>query len=130
MKKLKYKKIWISLGLLYVILVIYFCLIPGVGGPPSIPNQDKVIHFITYALCSFWFSQSFYREFTVRIFIWVFFLGTSVELAQGLTKTRFFEYGDILANSLGNYIGLLVSLKVFPKLLEKIDDFIHSRLRR
>ena len=130
MKNLNYKYIWLTIGVFYVLSIIYFCLIPSLGGVSTVANFDKIIHFSSYALCSFWFLQILSKHLTLKIFIGVFLLGTFIELAQGLTVTRYFEFGDILANTLGNLIGLAFSRKVCPQILQRIDAWIFYQLGR
>lgn len=100
---LRYFKLWLSIGWLMVFLLCYFSLI---SDPPEIKFDlkyfDKVRHFIAYFILMFWFSQ-LYKTSKSRLFYFVFFIvmGVILEILQGMGGVRYFEYNDMLANSLG-----------------------------
>ena len=100
---LRYFKLWLSIGWLMVFLLSYFSLI---SNPPEFNVEfeyfDKVRHFFAYFILMFWFSQ-LYKTFNARLFYVLFFIvmGVMLEILQGLGGVRYFEYYDMLANTLG-----------------------------
>lgn len=100
---LRYFKIWLSLGWIMVLMVTYLSLIPS---PPELYIEfefiDKVEHFFAYFILMMWFAQ-IYQTDKGRIFYLLLFvlMGITLEILQGVGGVRFFEYGDMLANSLG-----------------------------
>ncbi len=108
---LRYFYLWLSIGWLMVISLAYFSLIHN---PPefnvSFEYFDKVRHFITYFFLMFWFSQ-IYNAARTRIFYLSFLIimGAVLEVLQGLGGVRYFEYYDMLANSLGVILAWLIT---------------------
>jgi len=100
---LRYFKLWLSIGWIMVFLLSYFSL---VSNPPEFDIKfeyfDKVRHFIAYFILMAWFSQ-LYQTSRLRLFYVLFFIimGVILEILQGLGGVRYFEYYDMLANSLG-----------------------------
>ena len=100
---LRYFNIWLSFGWVMVIVLCYFSLI---SNPPEFNVEfkyfDKVRHFIAYFILMFWFSQ-LYKTSKARLFYVLFFIvmGAVLEMLQGLGGVRYFEYYDMLANSIG-----------------------------
>lgn len=100
---LRYFNLWLLIGWLLVLLMCYLSLIPK---PPNFNIEftysDKVGHFSAYFGLMFWFSQ-IYKTSASRLFYILFFIlmGAILEVLQGLSGVRTFEYADMLANSLG-----------------------------
>ena len=70
--------------------------------------SDKFIHFFVYLLLSFFVftaSLSFKR---ILLFSGLISLGVITEFLQNLSGLRNFEYMDIIANSLGILVGLII----------------------
>ena len=125
---LRFFRIWLSVGWLMVLLVWYFSLM---SDPPVFKIEfeylDKVEHFISYFVLMAWFSQ-LYKTFQARLFYVLFFvsMGVTLEVLQGLGGVRFFEYSDMLANTLGVVTAWLITrtrlnnvLLSFEKMLGK-----------
>jgi len=100
---LRYRKLWISIGWLLVLTVCYLTLS---SNPPdfylTFEYSDKLKHLFAYFVLMVWFAQIYKTKESRFVFITFFILmGISLEVVQGLGQTRFFEYSDMLANSLG-----------------------------
>ena len=100
---LHYFKLWLSVGWLLVMTMCYLSL---TSNPPEFHIEfksiDKLGHFLAYFILMFWFAQ-LYRTTRTRLFYVLFFIlmGVVLEILQGLGGVRYFEYYDMLANSLG-----------------------------
>lgn len=100
---LRYFKLWLSLGWLLVIAIFYISLTPS---PPviniGIEYLDKIEHLSSYFILMFWFSQ-LYQKNRTRLFFMLLFIsmGVVIEILQGLGGVRYFEYLDMLANTVG-----------------------------
>jgi VanZ family protein len=100
---LRYFNVWLGIGWLLVVLVCYFSL---TSNPPDFNIKfqyiDKVGHFASYFVLMAWFAQ-LYKAFNTRLFYVLFFIvmGIMLEVLQGLGGARFFEYSDMVANTLG-----------------------------
>ncbi|MDP8289448.1 MAG: VanZ family protein [Candidatus Susulua stagnicola] len=97
----------------YSFFVVAIALLP-VKFPPQLlfPFQDKVIHGLIYFLLAFLVVNTFLRKkissFKKYGFIYVFCLGLVTETMQYFLPYRSFELGDILANSIGGLLGILL----------------------
>ena len=105
---LKYRKLWLVIGWIIIVLVWYLSLTPK---PPELMINfwDKFNHFIAYAVMMGWFGQVYLQNMQ-RIF-WVLFfvvMGAGIEIFQGMGEHRFFEYNDMLANLLGIVAAMIV----------------------
>lgn len=123
---LRYFNIWLAIGWAMVITLCYFSLI---SNPPEFNVEfkyfDKVRHFIAYFILMFWFSQ-LYKTNKTRFFYVVFLIamGTVLEVLQGIGGVRYFEYYDILANSLGVAIAWFITKRKFNNLLLYVENRI------
>ena len=121
---LRYFNLWLSLGWIMVVLLSYFSLVPN---PPEfnieLKHFDKVRHFIAYFILMFWFSQ-LYKTVNVRIFYILFFilLGVVLEILQGLGGVRYFEYYDMLANTLGVVFAWIITKGRLNQLLLFVEN--------
>ena len=105
---LKYRKLWLLIGWTLVLSVWYLSLTPK---PPEMGVKlwDKLNHFIAYAVLMGWFGQLYLLKIQ-RILWFVFFMGMGIgiEIFQGMGEHRFFEYNDMLANTLGIVAAIII----------------------
>lgn len=100
---LRYKKFWLFIAWTYVFIVCYLSLM---SNPPDLNIEfkyiDKLEHFIAYLILMTWFAQ-IYKSNKSRIYYGMFFItmGIVIEILQGLGQVRYFEFGDMFANTLG-----------------------------
>ena len=89
-----------------IFTVIFLSLMPK---PPEIMGfnaGDKVSHLIAYASLMFWFGQLYISTRHHIILAFLFgLLGIVIEVLQGLSGFRFFDYADMLANCTGVLLG-------------------------
>ena len=103
-KRRAYK--WLFWGSVATVLLL--SLLP-VSAPPSFSWQDKVHHFIAYAfLC--WLAIRGYGDDSSgpQIGAALIVLGLSVELAQSYTGYRYAESADVVANSAGVIVVIIM----------------------
>jgi len=82
---------------------------------PLFPQDDKVMHFLVYALLAFLTVRDLNREkpsWPLRKIIWAAILfsavyGLSDELHQALVPARCASFADLLADSAGSCFGAL-----------------------
>ena len=123
---LRYFKLWLSIGCLMVLAVLYLSLTPA---PPEINIEfeylDKVEHFSAYFILMFWFAQ-LYKTSRVRLFYVFFFvsMGVILEILQGLGGIRFFEYSDMLANTSGIVLAWLITKTRLNNLLLSFEKIL------
>ena len=70
-----------------------------------------------------WFAQLYMRRSHARFLVFFIFLGIVIEVLQGQTTYRLFEYADIAANVLGATVAWLLagSSLGFAKLLQRLE---------
>lgn len=106
---LKYFWAWLTIGCLYLAYIIYGSLTPD-PVDIQIDDFDKVMHFSAYALLMIWFSWIFYKRSSRYIMVVLFIaLGVGLEFAQQAGGVRYFEFSDMIANSLGVLAGYFVT---------------------
>ena len=105
--ELRWTATWLTIAWLLVAAVIVLSLV-RVGGDPR-SQGDKVGHVLAYATLMFWFSQIYARGRTrLLIAAALALMGVALEIAQGFTGYRSFEYADMAANTVGVAIGWLI----------------------
>ena len=121
---LRFFNLWLSIGWLMVLLVCYFSLM---SDPPEFNIEfeylDKLEHFFSYFILMAWFAQ-LYKTFQTRLFYVLFFvsMGVILEVLQGLGGVRFFEYGDMLANTLGAVLAWFLTKTRLNNVLLSFED--------
>ncbi|MBW2995865.1 VanZ family protein [Candidatus Woesearchaeota archaeon] len=92
---------WALLFLIFF-TVVYFSFSSGVGLPTK---MNPFLHFIEYAVLSLFLFRAFYaskiKYATLLAVIFAIVIGIFDELHQIFVSGRVFQYGDILANSIG-----------------------------
>jgi VanZ family protein len=103
------RKAWLACGWALVAAVVWLSLTPA---PPQVDFEqgDKLGHLLGYGLTMFWFGQLYTGR--ARLFYGLGFvaMGTGLELAQGALGYRTYEVFDMLANSLGVFLGWAAAL--------------------
>lgn len=108
-RPLKYKPIWLSIGYLMVIFVIYSSLSTS-DMVLQISVSDKLMHVLGYFGLMGWFIQ-IYRGRRAGFLLAALFIGIGValEFLQGLGGVRYFELADMIANTLGVLLAWVLS---------------------
>ena len=105
---LEYRKHWLVIGWCLIALVWFLSLTPK---PPEVGFKlwDKLNHFIAYAGLMGWFGQ-LYIQHSKRFMVAIGFIsmGIVIEFFQGMGSHRVFEYNDMLANTLGVAIAVVL----------------------
>jgi|TARA_B100001250_G_scaffold394141_1_gene397658 VanZ family protein len=112
MQKNKKYFIWDILSWFFLALVIILSLIPmpiDSSYDYSYIHLDKLAHFLSYALLLVLFSKVYIPRFYLKISLLLFFLGVLLEIIQNYISYRAFDINDLLANTFGIMLGILVS---------------------
>jgi len=109
---LKLRFLWLAIGYALVVLVIYLSLRSDpVKITVGFPYEDKIFHALAYFSLMFWFAQIYHDKFQRNMIALVFIvMGGSLEYFQSFDPSRMSEVGDLLANTLGVFLGFTLSL--------------------
>lgn len=121
---LRYKTLWLSIGISLVITVIVLSLIaPPKDMMETLPN-DKLGHFIAYFVLMGWFAQIYHTTKQRRLYLIGFLiLGLLLEILQGLGGVRHADWIDMLANSAGVISAFLLTKTRLAYILLYIESF-------
>ncbi len=114
------RSVWLALGWLWVAVVFYLSLMPHPPQPLSFPGADKLQHAFAYILLMLWFCQ-LYAAQRVRLFGAFVAMGVVIELLQGMTGYRYFEFADMLANTAGVLVGWGLAQTALGRVLPMIE---------
>ncbi len=125
-----YRHLWLTLGWLYVLLIIYGSLIRVPDVNIYLNHTDKFIHFFIYLVMVGWFIQ-LYRLISQRVIVLgaAIILGIVIEYLQGLTDYRSFDVLDVLANSMGATTAFLLAGTSLARLLSRFDSWLYARIK-
>lgn len=100
------RNVCLVLGGVWVALVFYLSLTPHPPQPIVFEGVDKLEHATAYICLMLWFCQLYLAKWS-RIYLMVVFvtMGVGIEVLQGLSGYRYFEYADMLANTTGVLLG-------------------------
>lgn len=130
--RLRFSGWWTSFGFLLIAIVVYASLAPiSPSKLLAFPESDKIMHFLAYAGMMFWFGQ-IYPKGRASLFISSGFiiLGALLEVLQGLSGYRTFEYLDMSANALGVISGFIISRTRLGRLFCAFETLLTGLLDR
>lgn len=114
---------WFVCSLVWAGLILYlsfFTPISEGGEEPWLENQDKLGHFIFYAVLSMFLIKTFSKEISIQYpmnsgaLISLIF-GVLLELGQHFfTNDRYGDFMDVLANGSGILL-VVILIRIFPK---------------
>ncbi len=102
---------WRSAWILSTCVITIGSLMPLREPPPLLPS-DKWQHLLAYGVLSWLACKAANRSQRALWLLGTAMVGVIIELLQGLTGYRFFEWGDLLANGVGILLGALLFLIV------------------
>ncbi|MCK4705572.1 MAG: VanZ family protein [Gammaproteobacteria bacterium] len=123
----RYHKHWLVIGYALVTLVIYLSV---TSTPPladiEIPYFDKVGHLLAYFAMMAWFAQLYHTKKQRVIYAFSFIaLGIAIEFVQSFDPARMTEFADMVANTSGVVIAILITrISAFRLILKRIETYI------
>jgi VanZ family protein len=100
------RRIWLAFGWLWVIAVFYLSLAHNPPTPMLFEGLDKLEHALAYCILMLWFSQLHPgHKARIRLILLFTAMGIGIEYLQGMSGYRYFEYADMLANTIGVLAG-------------------------
>ncbi|MBI3188522.1 MAG: VanZ family protein [Gammaproteobacteria bacterium] len=126
-KQLKYKKIWIILGLTMIAFVVFQTLTSSPVGS-GLKISDKLMHIVGYFGMMGWFVQIFNKRMQQ---LWLaagfIILGVVLEFLQGWGGIRHYELADMLANATGVILAWIFAFTRFSVILLWIESGLSRR---
>ena len=124
---LRYGSLWKTLGLGFVGVVIYLSL-AAIPRELQVPGVFNAGHLFAYFWLMIWFAQ-IYRTRGIRGLWAMAFcaLGVALELTQGMTGYRTFEYSDMVFDFAGVGLGLLLARTRAQDALAMFEAMIAAR---
>lgn len=126
---LRYHRYWLVIGWMLIVAVIYLSV---TSHPPKLPIKwfDKVGHFTAYFVLMGWFVQ-LYRAHRQRVLWALLFVGQglTLEIVQGMSRWRTFDYWDAAANTLGVILAWWLAFQGLDRLLPALERRLLGRAR-
>ena len=120
---LRYRRIWLSIGLIMVLATTVTCLMPA-GQLPGVGLWDKFEHLLAFGAVAFWFGSIVVRRDLPWVALAVVGFGGLIEIAQGAMHLgREADWLDLLADTCGVFIGVvgvLSPLRRWPRWVEAL----------
>jgi VanZ family protein len=108
--ELQYRRTWLSIGLIMVVVVTVTCLLPS-QELPALGMWDKAEHCLAFGAVAFWFGSIVVRRDLHWVALAVVGFGGLIEVAQGaMGLGREADWVDVLADTIGVLIGAALVL--------------------
>lgn len=119
--QLRWFSLWLWLGIGLVVIVFYQSLSAAPIESPGFEGGDKLGHFLAYFCLMSWFIQLYKRSVHLRLLIIFIAQGVLIEILQGQTGYRMFEYADMLANTAGACLAWALAMSSYQNLLLRFE---------
>ncbi len=124
METLRYKRLWLMLGIMLIMGMLISSLMP-LNLNSGIPHQDKLMHIVGYSVLTLWFLQIIRNQRAIVLIpLGMVLLGITVELMQGLTHYRYPDRMDAIANGIGCLVAALLALTPLRDTLLKLERYL------
>ena len=120
---LRARPLWLTLGWILVLLVIYLSL-AHLSLKEPFEQTDKLEHVLAYGTLMIWFAN-LYGALRSRIGFAIGFvaLGIALEYVQRTTGYRTFDVADMAANAVGVAAGWILAPPRLPGFLQAVETF-------
>ncbi|MGA1375222.1 MAG: VanZ family protein, partial [Steroidobacteraceae bacterium] len=124
MRHLRYARWWIGVGLMLVLVVLYFCLEPP-SQDRALLVPDKLSHGLAFFGLTAWFAALVERRHYAFVAITMLGLGIAIELLQDwMSLGRTAEVADVYADALGVLAGVVVSMLIRESWLQRVERWL------
>jgi len=123
---LKLRFLWLAIGYALVMLVVFLSLTSDpIDLEMKFQNRDKIFHALAYFALMVWFAQIYHDKFQRNMIALVFILmGVMLEYFQSFDPNRYFEFTDMVANSVGVALGFALALTEAKNILLKLEKIV------
>jgi VanZ family protein len=123
MRPLRYANLWLGLGIFMVLSILALALLPVPGLP--IRNGDKYLHVFAFTSLTLWFSGIVEDRRSAGLAILLLGYGILIEWLQHFTTYRMAEVGDVIADSIGIAVGLMLAAAGLRAWCETLESWLH-----
>lgn len=134
MLPLRHTRFWRIAGLILLILVLGFTLMPvawfwdnKTAAMAWFRNSDKVLHAGTFLLLAVWFSGQYRRPSYWRIAVALLLFGLVIEFCQFMVGYRTADWLDMAANTVGIITGFAVAIAGLGGWSQRVEDWYAAR---
>jgi hypothetical protein len=107
---LRYRRLWLLLGLVMAAAVAAMALVPT-RDLPDVDLSDKFQHALAFLALAFWFGSILMRRNYLWLALALLAFGAAIELVQGsMNWGRRGDWHDLRADAVGVVAGLLLAL--------------------
>lgn len=121
---------WLGLGWLWVVTVFFLSLMPIPPQPYAFEFSDKLNHALAYSLLMLWFCQLYAGKARIKLLLLLLAMGVLIEILQGMTGYRYFEFADMLANTAGVLLGLGLAKMGAEQILAALERKLGSEVNK
>ena len=124
MTSLGLRKVWLAIGAVLVVAVVFLSLTPNPLDVGQI-HKVKIGHVLAYGTLMLWFAQIFRSaQGRMSVGLVLALMGVVLEFLQGVTGYRSFAYADMRDNALGVLAGLILACTGLGGVLGRVDGWL------
>ena len=124
LRPLRYRRLWLALGLSMLAVILVVCLLPP-GQKPNAAGVDKVEHLFAWFVSTAWFGALLERRVLLRLAVTLVALGIGIEFAQELMNIgRQGDWRDVIANTLGVLGGVTLAALSGESWLARLEKWL------
>jgi VanZ family protein len=124
---LRFPRLWLLLGWIFVAAALYFCLAPG-GIPGLEKANDRLMHVAGYLALTLWFTGIYPRSRYLLVALSFLAMGVVVELLQGAMHLgRNAELHDVYADAVGIGAGIALAFTLLGGWMRRVETWIAPR---
>lgn len=124
MRSLRYPQLWLLPGCLWL---IWLCFASLAQVPVDVQiSSDKLAHLAAYLVLVYAFGCVLRPRQLPLLLVLSCALGLLLEVLQGFTGYRVFDWGDALANAAGAFLGGLLAWSRFGQLYQQLERRLYA----
>jgi len=119
---LRFRVIWRGIAFINIGIIIILSVVPGPEDMGQIIGLDKLMHVFAYAFAMFWCGMCYTEKKHIIMFsAGLILMGGGLEIIQGLTGYRMMSFYDMIANSIGVFLGWVLAGTRLALLLSYVE---------
>jgi hypothetical protein len=132
MLPLRYTRRWQAAGIAVLVVVFVFALAPAIWFRLEMRDMtfiagDKWLHGLTFTFLTVWFSGQYARRSYWRLAVGMLAFGAFIEVCQYMLSYRNAESMDLVADSIGIVIGLVIATAGAGGWSLRMEDWLVAR---